>query len=77
MKSSTYDFHVKTKVLAYFQICISVPLIIISKISRFVLNVEVDRQICGVKFSIKLFSANVSLIHLWRVSIEATSYGFR
>ena len=26
MKSSTYYFHVKTKILADFQICISVPL---------------------------------------------------
>ena len=26
MKSSTYYFHVKTKILANFQICISVPL---------------------------------------------------
>ena len=26
MKSSTYCFHVKTKILADFQICISVPL---------------------------------------------------
>ena len=28
MKSSTHYFHVKTKILADFQICISVPLII-------------------------------------------------
>ena len=28
VKSSTYYFHMKTKILAYFQICISVPLII-------------------------------------------------
>ena len=26
MKSSTYYFHIKTKILAHFQICISVPL---------------------------------------------------
>ena len=26
MKSSTYYFHIKTKILADFQICISVPL---------------------------------------------------
>ena len=26
MKSSTYYFHIKTKILANFQICISVPL---------------------------------------------------
>ena len=29
MKSSTYYFHKKTKILADFQICISVPLILI------------------------------------------------
>ena len=28
MKSSTYYFHMKIKILAYFQICISIPLII-------------------------------------------------
>ena len=31
MKSSTYYVHVKTKILADFQICISVPLIIFTK----------------------------------------------
>ena len=43
-------------------------------ISRLILNVlvvEVDRELCRVKFSIKLFSAIFSLIHLQRVSIEA------
>ena len=28
VKSSTYCFHMKTKILAYFQICISIPLIV-------------------------------------------------
>lgn len=37
---------------------------------------EADRQICGVKLSIKLVSASVSLIHLQGMSIEATLYGF-
>ena len=35
------------------------------------LAIEADLQICGVKFSIKLVSIKVSLIHLWSVSIEA------
>ena len=51
-----------------------------SKILRFILNalvVEADLQLCGVKFSIKLVSANVSLIHLQSVSIETARYGFR
>ena len=42
--------------------------------SRHILNalvVEADLQLCGVKFSIKLACANVSFIHLRRVSIEA------
>ena len=46
----------------------------ISIISRLILNalvVEADLQLNGVKFSIKLVYANVSLIHLRRVSIEA------
>ena len=46
----------------------------ISRISRLMLNalvVEADLQLCGLKFSIKLVSENVSLIHVRRVSIEA------
>ena len=42
--------------------------------SRLILNalvVEADLQLCGEKFSIELVYANVSLIHLHRVSIEA------
>ena len=48
--------------------------------SRDILNalvVETDLQLWGEKFSIKLVCTNVSLIHLWRVSIEAVLYGFR
>ena len=37
---------------------------------------EADRQICGMKLSIKLVSASVSLIHLQGMSKEATLYGF-
>ena len=33
---------------------------------------EADQQICGVKLSIKLVSASVSLIHLQGMSNEAT-----
>ena len=42
--------------------------------SRHILNVlvvEADLQLCGEKFSVELVCANVSLIHLRRVSIEA------
>ena len=44
VKSSTYYFHMKTKILADFQICISVPLktrkTVNAKISVFVICVE-------------------------------------
>ena len=45
----------------------------ISIISRHILNalvVEADLQLCGVKFSIELVCANVSLINPRRVSVE-------
>ena len=33
VKSSTYHFHMKTKILADFQICISIPLMVIPALS--------------------------------------------
>ena len=70
-----HDFiEIYSFVINYFFFTLQQAFLSISKIIRFILNVlvvEEDRQLCGVKFPIKLVSANFSLIHLRRASIEA------
>ena len=70
-----HDFYeIYSFVTNYFFFTLQQAFLSISKIIRFILNVlvvEEDRQLCGVKFPIKLVSANFSLTHLRRASIEA------
>ena len=72
VKSSTYYFHMKTKALADFQICISVPLTFTEKASIYFFLLFVTNRILFVLFYFKSFYgqldysevyAYLSLIH--------------
>ena len=53
MKSSTYYFHIKTKILADFQICISVPLtLLIQKFCRIDDTGVKDETLVKINFSL-------------------------
>ena len=56
VKSSTYYFHTKTKIMSNFQICINVPLIILN-IAKF-LSTAILKNICEwllLKFNESVF----------------------
>ena len=72
-----YSFVTNNSFFIMSKKCFSIPprsfpqYILNIKIHIEYLVVEVDLQLCGVKFLVKLVSGNVSLIHLRRVSVEA------